>query len=107
MEVNSIITYLISKKVFQDNAFAEKITVGASGAVYDMEIETKRLLIRNFTETDVEALYATKYDPNVLKYNPSFLERNITKENVIDYIRKYDIAGRSVLDAKRVYVVEL
>lgn len=73
-----------------------------------MNIKTKRLRICNFTEDNTEALYSIKYDPNVLKYNPDFLERNITRDKVIDYIRAFDAADKNgVLDTKRAYAVVL
>lgn len=53
-----------------------------------MNIETARLIIRNFENKDAEALFAIKNDPAVLKYNPNFLSRNITLQDVSDYLER-------------------
>lgn len=41
-----------------------------------MYLETERLIIRNFEETDTDALYRLKYDKQVLKYDPTFIKRD-------------------------------
>lgn len=39
-----------------------------------MYIETKRLTVRTLRESDAEALYKIKTDPQVRKYIPDFLD---------------------------------
>lgn len=41
-----------------------------------MLIQTKRLVVREFTEQDAAALYEIKYDEQVLNYNPTFIKRD-------------------------------
>ncbi|MDD4494802.1 MAG: GNAT family N-acetyltransferase [Eubacteriales bacterium] len=47
-----------------------------------MYIETQRLIIRNFTEQDAEELLEIKYDEQVLKYDPTFIKRNATIDDI-------------------------
>jgi len=51
-----------------------------------MLIETTRLIIRDFTEHDAEALYEIKYDEQVLKYNPTFIKRDTTMADIKEMI---------------------
>ena len=55
-----------------------------------MIIESKNLIVRNFTEQDVDVLYNIKYDKWVMEYIPTYLERNVTKEKIKEYISKFD-----------------
>lgn len=55
-----------------------------------MWLETERLLIRDFTQQDIEALYELKYDAQVLEYIPDFFERDVTKERIGEYIRSFE-----------------
>ncbi len=72
-----------------------------------MKIETERIRIRNFVENDTDTLHYIKYDTDVLKYNPDFLKRNVTKEDVSDCISAYAVADQSgTFDEKRAYAVE-
>lgn len=54
-----------------------------------MWLETERLYVRDFTEQDIEALYEIKYDEHVLEYIPDFLERDVTKEKIKEYIEQF------------------
>jgi len=47
-----------------------------------MYIETERLIIRTLMEQDAEALLEIKYDEQVLKYDPTFIKRDATKDTV-------------------------
>ena len=51
-----------------------------------MLVETKRLIIRDFTEQDVEALYEIKYDEQVLKYDPTFIKCDATMDDIRETI---------------------
>jgi [ribosomal protein S5]-alanine N-acetyltransferase len=54
-----------------------------------MFIETKRLIIREFEEQDVEALYKLKYDLQVLEYNPTFIKRNANIDDAKEAIQYF------------------
>lgn len=56
-----------------------------------MNIETNNLIIRNFTEQDLDALYSIKYDKWVMEFIPTYLERNVTKEKVREYITNFNL----------------
>jgi hypothetical protein len=47
-----------------------------------MHIETERLIIRNLTEQDAEDLLDIKYDKQVLKYDPTFIKRDATINDI-------------------------
>lgn len=47
-----------------------------------MRIETENLIIRDFSEHDTEALLEIKYDKQVLKYDPTFIIRDATIEDI-------------------------
>ena len=54
-----------------------------------MCIETNRLIVRTFREEDADALYRIAYDPNVLEYCPDLLKRNVSKAEVLEFIRDF------------------
>jgi len=54
-----------------------------------MFIETNRLIVRTFREEDADALYRIAYDPNVLEYCPDLLKRNVSKAEVLEFIRDF------------------
>lgn len=71
-----------------------------------MYIQTQNLIIRNFNEEDIEALHHLKYDEDVMEYIPSFLERDITKSKIKEYIQEF-INIEEVGDIKtwRIYAI--
>lgn len=72
-----------------------------------MIIESKNLIVRNFTEQDVDALYNIKYDKWVMEYIPTYLERNVTKEKIKEYISKFDqYEITHDLKSWRIYAIE-
>ncbi len=52
-----------------------------------MYIETKRLTVRTFRESDAEALYKIKTDPQVRKYIPDFLDLDAQSGDMVNFIR--------------------
>jgi len=54
-----------------------------------MYIETERLIIRDLTEKDAEALLEIKYDEQVMKYNPTFIERDVTEIDINSIKNRY------------------
>lgn len=72
-----------------------------------MYIETKRLIVRDFTESDAEALYAIKADPQVAEFIPDFLEVGAKLEDMAKFIRKFnDIETAGDIDTWRCYAIE-
>jgi len=55
-----------------------------------MHITTERLIIRRFTKQDADALYAIKYDEQVLKYSPDFIKRDATITDIKEAIANDD-----------------
>lgn len=51
-----------------------------------MFIITERLIIRDFTEQDAAALLKIKYDDKVLKYDPTFIKRNASIDDIKEAI---------------------
>jgi len=51
-----------------------------------MYIETERLTVRDFTEQDAEAIYEIKYDEQVLIYDPTFIKRDATMDDIKEAI---------------------
>ena len=54
-----------------------------------MYIETKRLIVRTFRESDADALYRIKNDPQVKEYCPDLLDVDVQPADMADYIRKF------------------
>jgi hypothetical protein len=54
-----------------------------------MYIESKRLIIRDFNENDVNALYRIKTDDQVLKFAPDFLKVELDLSNTINHINHF------------------
>lgn len=72
-----------------------------------MNIESNNLIIRNFTEHDVDALYNIKYDRLVMEFIPNYLERNVTKEKVKEYISNFNLyEACQNSKSKRKYAIE-
>ncbi len=51
-----------------------------------MLIETENLIIRDFIDKDTRALFEIKYDEQVLKYDPAFIKRDATIEDIQEMI---------------------
>ena len=72
-----------------------------------MNIETNNLIIRNFTEQDIDALYNIKYDKWVMEFIPTYLERNVTKEKIKEYITLFNLyEDTQNYKSKRKYAIE-
>jgi len=72
-----------------------------------MNIETNNLIIRNFTEQDIDALYNIKYDKWVMEFIPTYLERNVTKEKINEYITNFNLyEDTQNYKSKRKYAIE-
>ena len=72
-----------------------------------MNIETNNLIIRNFTEQDIDALYNIKYDKWVMEFIPTYLERNVTKEKIKEYITIFNLyEDTQNYKSKRKYAIE-
>ena len=52
-------------------------------------IETERLIVRPFREEDADALYRIKTDPQVMKFCPDFLNIDVKRTDMRDYIRAF------------------
>lgn len=59
-----------------------------------MYVETERLILRDLTEQDAEAIIEIKYDKQVMKYHPTFIEREAT----IDFVKIVITFFQSVKD---------
>jgi ribosomal-protein-alanine N-acetyltransferase len=55
-----------------------------------MYIETERLIIRDFEESDADTLYKIKYDKDVLKYHPTFVKRDASIEDINAEIKYFN-----------------
>lgn len=72
-----------------------------------MYIETKRLIIRDFNENDVNALYRIKTDDQVLKYAPDFLELDLDPTDTIKHINHFkQLENNGDIDTWRCYAIE-
>lgn len=72
-----------------------------------MYIETKRLIVRNFKESDAEALYRIKTDSQVTEYIPDFLKRGAKLCDMADFIREFNrLEKEGDMDAWRCYAIE-
>ena len=72
-----------------------------------MNIETNNLIIRNFTEQDIDALYNIKYDKWVMEFIPTYLERDVTKEKIKEYITNFNLyEDAQNYKSKRKYAIE-
>lgn len=72
-----------------------------------MYIETKRLIIRDFNENDVNALYRIKTDDQVLKFAPDFLEVEPDLSNTINHINYFkQLENDADIDTWRCYAIE-
>lgn len=72
-----------------------------------MYIETDRLCIRTFEQSDVEALERIQNDPQVLRYIPDFIERDASKERLSAAIREFRaLEELGNLSTWRCYAVE-
>ena len=73
-----------------------------------MQLETKRLLIRDFRESDAEILFQLKNDEQVLKFVPDFLDVELKPEETVSYIREFNrIETEQDPDTWRCYAIEL
>lgn len=72
-----------------------------------MYIETKRLIIRDFNENDVNALYRIKTDEQVLKFAPDFLQVDLDPADTINHINHFNqLENDGNIDAWRCYAIE-
>ena len=72
-----------------------------------MNIETKRLIIRDFNENDVNALYRIKTDEQVLKFAPDFLEVELDPADTINHIHHFNqLENDGEIDTWRCYAIE-
>lgn len=72
-----------------------------------MHIETKRLIVRDFRESDAEALYKLKTDEQVLKFVPDFLDVDAGPEDAVRFIREFDrIEAEGDTETWRCYAIE-
>lgn len=72
-----------------------------------MYIETKRLIVRSFRESDAEALYRIKTDSQVLEYIPNFLKRNAQFSEMKAFIREFNrIENAGDRNTWRCYAIE-
>ena len=70
-------------------------------------IETERLIVRSFRESDAEALYQIKTDPQVLAFCPDFLDVDAQPADIPQYIREFRRIDESGdIDAWRCYAIE-
>ena len=73
-----------------------------------MYIETERLIVRTFRESDCAALYNIKSSPQVMEFIPDFLSREAGRDDMITYIREFiELEERGELDTWRCYAIEL
>lgn len=72
-----------------------------------MYIETKRLIIRSFKESDAETLYRIKTDGQVLEFIPDFLKRDAKPCEMKEFIREFNrIENEGDTDTWRCYAIE-
>lgn len=72
-----------------------------------MYIETKRLIIRDFKENDVNVLYRIKTDEQVLKFAPDFLEVDLDPADTINHINHFNqLENDGDIDTWRCYAIE-
>ena len=72
-----------------------------------MHIETQRLLVRDFRESDAEALYRLKTDEQVLKFVPDFLDVGAGPEDAVKFIREFNrIEAEGDTETWRCYAIE-
>ena len=72
-----------------------------------MQIETKRLIIRDFNEADAPVLYRLKNDEQVLKFVPDFLDVELKAEDTVKFIDTFNrIEREQDLDTWRCYAIE-
>ena len=70
-------------------------------------IETARLIVRPFREEDADALYRIKTDPQVMEFCPDFLDVDVRRADMPEWIRRfrrYEEEGD--IDAWRCYAME-
>ena len=73
-----------------------------------MYIETERLIVRTFRESDCAALYDIKISPQVKEFIPDFLSTEAGADDMIPYIREFiELEERGELDTWRCYAIEL
>lgn len=71
-----------------------------------MYIETERLIVRTMRAEDADALYRIKTDPQVTEYIPDFLDRGARREDMPEYIRRFqEIEQNGDLDSWRCYAI--
>lgn len=72
-----------------------------------MYIETERLIVRTFRESDCAALYDIKNSPQVKEFIPDFLSREAGADDMITYIREFrEVEERGDTDTWRCYAIE-
>lgn len=68
-----------------------------------MYLETDRLIIRDFTAEDTDALYKIKYDKQVLEYNPTFIKRDADISDIREAICTFESVKEKGNFIKEVY----
>ena len=72
-----------------------------------MYLETTRLYIRDFDESDAAALYEIKTDEQVMYFCPDFLDVEVPPEGILKYIREFNrIEAEYNTDTWRCYAIE-
>ena len=72
-----------------------------------MQIETERLIVRSFRESDAQALYNIKTDPQVTEFCPDFIDVGTRREDMPETIREFKrIEEEGDPDAWRCYAIE-
>ena len=72
-----------------------------------MYIETDRLIVRTFRETDTDALYRIKTDPQVMYYCPDLLDVEVQPTDIVNYIRTFrNMEENGDRDTWRCYAIE-
>jgi len=72
-----------------------------------MYIETDRLIVRTFRETDTDALYRIKTDPQVMYYCPDLLDVEVQPTDIVNYIREFrNMEENGDRDTWRCYAIE-
>ena len=73
-----------------------------------LNLETPRLIIRDFHEADAGVLYDIKVDERVMYFCPDFLDVDIAADDVVGYIRGFNRAeAERDPDPWRCYAIEV
>lgn len=71
-----------------------------------MNLETERLVIRNFTQDDADDLYRIKYDEMVVEYVPTLIKRNANIEDIKEAITYFNsVEGTGDFEKQVLYAI--